>query len=406
MAGSRGHAEASGRPASRRRRDPVVTHGIPGDRIRVAALMDTAQVSGPGRQLAALIPRLADAGVDVQVMLFHRIGRPRPPYADFLADAGIAHVVLPERGPFDTTLLARVRDVLADWDPHIVQTHSYRPTAIAYVLRRRGARWRWLGFFHGTTNEDLKVRAYHWLDRRLLGAADRIVVMSRPQAELFGGTGPRVRQIHNAVLPAPARGPLPDPVSAQLAAIPHPRVGVIGRLSSEKGVDLFLEAMKLVGERGVVAHAIIAGDGPERARLAAQARALGVASSVHFLGSVHPVEPLYPELDLVVIPSRSEGLPNVLLEALRADRPVVSTDVGAVSEVLTDNAAGRVVPPLDPAALASAIVLALTESPSTGSVARAAAAERFSLERRTEGHVALYHEVLGRPAPAGLTAVR
>ncbi len=208
--------------------------------IRVAALMDTIQVSGPGRQLAAVIPSLAAAGIAVKVVLFHRSGRPRPPYADFLADAGIDHAVLSERGRFDLALVGRVASLLDGWAPDIVQTHSYRPTAIAYALRRRGARWRWLGFFHGTTNENLKVRVYHWLDRHLLAAADRIVVMSRPQAERFGGAGQRVRQIHNAVLPAPADGLLDDALSARIASIPGPRVGVIGRLSHEKGVDLFL----------------------------------------------------------------------------------------------------------------------------------------------------------------------
>ena len=366
--------------------------------IRVAALMDTIQVSGPGRQLAAVIPSLTAAGIAVKVVLFHRSGRPRPPYADFLADAGIDHAVLPERGRFDLALVARVASLLDEWAPDIVQTHSYRPTAIAYALRRRGGRWRWLGFFHGTTNENLKVRVYHWLDRHLLAAADRIVVMSRPQAERFGGAGQRVRQIHNAVLPAPAGGLLDDALSARIASIPGPRVGVIGRLSHEKGVDLFLDAFDRLTRGGVDAHAVIAGDGPERERLAGQAAALGLAGRVHFLGPVYPVEPLYPLLDVVVIPSRSEGLPNVLLEALRADRRVVSTDVGAVSEVLDDPSAGRVVPPLRPDALAAAMGAALTEAPQAGTAARAAAADRFSLHRRVEAHVSLYREVLGRPA--------
>jgi glycosyltransferase involved in cell wall biosynthesis len=366
--------------------------------IRVAALMDTAQVSGPGRQLAALIPALAGAGIEMHVVLFRRIGRPSPAYADFLGAAGIAHTILPERGRFDLALLDRAQDLLDGWAPDIVQTHSYRPTAIAYALRRRGARWRWLGFFHGTTNENLKVRAYHWLDRHLLAAADRIVVMSRPQAERFGGAGQRVRQIHNAVLPAPAGGLLDDALAARIASIPGPRVGVIGRLSHEKGVDLFLDAFGRLTRGGMHAHAVIAGDGPERERLAGQAAALGLAERVHFLGPVYPVEPLYPLLDVVVIPSRSEGLPNVLLEALRADRRVVSTDVGAVSEVLDEPAAGRVVPPLRPDALATAMGAALAESSQAGTAARAAAADRFSLHRRVEAHVSLYRELLGRPA--------
>ena len=70
--------------------------------------MDATTVSGPGRQLAALVPHLAASGVDVKVVLFQRTGRPKPPYADFLADAGIPHVVLRENGRFDATLLGKV----------------------------------------------------------------------------------------------------------------------------------------------------------------------------------------------------------------------------------------------------------------------------------------------------------
>jgi glycosyltransferase involved in cell wall biosynthesis len=194
-------------------------------------------------------------------------------------------------------------------------------------------------------------------------------------------------------------------VTRRLATIGRPRIGVIGRLSHEKGVDLFLESFRLLADRGVRAHAILVGDGPEGERLAAQAATLGLGDSVHFLGAVYPVDPLYSELDLVVIPSRSEGLPNVLLEALHAGRPVVSTDVGAVTEVLADSAAGRVVPPLDPAALAAAMASALADPEGTGAAARRTAADRFSLDRRVTAHVALYRELLGLPASVAHEAV-
>ena len=361
--------------------------------------MDATTVSGPGRQLAALVPHLAASGVDVKVVLFQRTGRPKPPYADFLADAGIPHVVLRENGRFDATLLGKVSELLDAWAPHIVQTHSYRPTAIAYALRRRGAAWRWVAFFHGTTNENLKVRLYHWIDRKLVRAADRIVVMTCAQADLFGGLGARVRQIHNAVLADPGSARLPDAVARRIEAVGRPRLGVIGRLSHEKGVDIFLDAFRLLADRGIAAGAVIAGDGPERERLAVQAARLGVAGSVHFLGAVHPADPLYPELDLVVIPSRSEGLPNVLLEALSAGRRVVSTDVGAVTEVLEDAAAGRVVPARDPVALADAIAAGLAEPVEAGADARRVAVDRFSIERRRAAHVALYEEVTKRASP-------
>jgi glycosyltransferase involved in cell wall biosynthesis len=369
----------------------------PTERLRVAALMDTTIVSGPGRQLAGLATALRDEGIDLRVVLFERAGSPPSAYREFLAHHGVDHVVVPFRGRVDRSLPGAVRRELEAWRPHVVQTHSYRPTAIAWLLRRLGAAWPWIGFFHGTTNEDFKVRVYHWVDRKLLPSADRIVVMSRTQRQRFAHARDRVMQIYNAVLPSPA-----TPASAETGApvariggVPRPRVGVVGRLSHEKGVDVMLHAFANVRRRGVPASLVVAGEGPERAALEALSRELGVHDATHFVGQLLPVEPLYPLLDLLVIPSRSEGLPNVLLEALRADVPVVSTRVGAVPEVLDGTRAGRIVPVEDPAALADAIVAALAEPPNVARADRAAVVDRFSLASRVRAHVDLYRELAG-----------
>ena len=175
---------------------------------------------------------------------------------------------------------------------------------------------------------------------------------------------------------------------------------MIGRLSHEKGVDLFLRAFRLLRAGGLPAQAVIAGDGPERVRLLDQALELGIGDAVRFLGPVYPAAPLYAELDLVVIPSRSEGLPNVLLEALSADSRIVATDVGAVADVLSEPVAGRVVPPGDVNALAEAMRTGLGEAPAAGTAARRAILERFSLAARAATHAALYHDLIGnRAAP-------
>src|SRR5206468_4146439 len=99
--------------------------------------------------------------------------------------------------------------------------------------------------------------------------------------------------------------------------------------------------------------------------------------------------------DLLVIASRSEGLPNVLLEALRAGVPVVATRVGAIPEVLDSPTAGILTPPNSFTALADAIAqaLQLKRDPEAGDIRRMVA-NRFSLERRIAAHLALYHELL------------
>ena len=364
---------------------------------RIAALVPSEAVTGPGRQVTALARALEGAGIECLVIAFHRRGRPPSGFAQYLREAGVRHCVVEDGGPVDWRMALRVGSVLRRWRPSIVQTHGYKATAVAYLLRRLCLPWPWVGFFHGTTAEDRKDRFYHWVDRRLLGAAERIVVMSQAQARAFHHYGRRVRIIYNAALPPPSAGnPAEcDRIAALATSLRQPIIGVVGRLSLEKGVDLFIDACAVLGRKGLAFSALVAGDGPERARLEARCSGLGLASCVRFLGQVYNVDAVYRNLDLLVLPSRSEGLPNTMLEAMQADVPVVATAVGAVPEAVGASPAAHLVAPGSAAALAEAIERALTRGdPPEAAAARRDVASRFSLERRLEAHVELYRDLL------------
>ena len=377
--------------------------------LRVAALIDTYEVFGAGRQLAPMGPALRKHGVEHRVILFHRAGREPAPYAAYLEALGANYVIVPEHGPADVGMLQRTAEQLAAFDPDIVETHGYKPSTIVAALRATSfPRWRWLAFFHGGTTENLKVRAYNWIDRRAMSRADRLAVMSSVHRDAFAHMGDRVRVVYNAVakLPPSPRHSAPNVASLFPSApgVDEAVLGVVGRLSSEKGVDVFLDACRALVDTGVRFRAVIVGDGPDRASLAARTRALGLDAHVAFTGTLGDVAHIYRQLTCIVIPSRSEGLPNVMLEALDHDLPVVATRVGAVPEVLCDPLAGVVVPPLDPIALADGIRrgIALARAPGAPD-ARAATVSRFSLGARVDAHLALYAE-LTTPACAGFGA--
>jgi glycosyltransferase involved in cell wall biosynthesis len=231
----------------------------------------------------------------------------------------------------------------------------------------------------------------------MLAGADHIVVMSNRQLARFTHLGSKATVIYNAVISeAPAAFADATSIDSTSDSANRPVLGVVGRLSPEKGVDVFLDACAILRSRGEPFSARIAGIGPESDRLLAQGRRLGLEERVRFLGDVRDIAAFYRDIDVLVIPSRSEGLPNVLLEALGADRPVLATNVGAVAEVLSDPLAGLVVPARDPAALAAAVApaFALLDRPEARS-ARAATAAAFSLDARVRRHVELYDSVLG-----------
>jgi len=154
-----------------------------------------------------------------------------------------------------------------------------------------------------------------------------------------------------------------------------PMVLTIGALSPEKGVDLAIDALADLGD----ALLAVAGDGPELAALERRADRLGVTRRVRFTGSHRDLSRLYAAADVVVLPSRTEGLPAVAIEAGMRGLPVVATDVGYVTDIVEDGVTGFVVSPGDPRAIAAGIVDALAH-PEIGGAARARCVLRFDLE--------------------------
>jgi teichuronic acid biosynthesis glycosyltransferase TuaC len=134
----------------------------------------------------------------------------------------------------------------------------------------------------------------------------------------------------------------------------------VGRMHPVKGLDVLLESLALVQSRGVECHLYLVGDGPLRGELVAQAEALGISARITFVGpKLHDDLPdWYRAADLTVLPSRSEGLPNVLSESLACGTPFVASNVGGIGEI-ADPGSSLLVPAENHSSLADAIAQAL-----------------------------------------------
>jgi glycosyltransferase involved in cell wall biosynthesis len=197
--------------------------------------------------------------------------------------------------------------------------------------------------------------AYQVVEPALLRRADRVIVPSMAARQLATQLGHRAEQfavVRNGIRARPGVSPPTNGAT-----------GVIGALEPVKGIDVFLEAAARLHDRDPTAQFVVAGDGPERKRLAALAARLGLGSAVRFLGAVPSADTVFPELDVMVVSSHFESSCYVALEAVAAGVPLVATRCGGLPEAVPADAA-TFVPPGDPVALADAI-LAVRQDPAS-----------------------------------------
>jgi len=174
-------------------------------------------------------------------------------------------------------------------------------------------------------------------------------------------------------------------------------VGTVGRLHPQKGFASLLAAVARVRERLPAIRLLLVGDGALRRDLVARAEALGLAEVVTFAGSRGDVPEILAALDLFVLPSLWEGLPNAVLEAMAAGLPVVATAAGGTPELVVDGETGLLVPPGDVTALAEAIERLLRDAGlrrKMGEAGRKRVEGHFTIEQTVAQTVALYETLL------------
>lgn len=203
------------------------------------------------------------------------------------------------------------------------------------------------------------------------GAAD--VLMAR-----HGVPSARIRIVPNGVdaRRCPVPGPAERLAGRRRLGLPDnaPVVACIGSLTDEKRVEDAIAAVARLPD----VHLLVAGDGPRRAELEARADRLA-SSRVRLVGPLADVAPALAAADVVVLSSRTEGMPGVLIEAGLSERPVVAYDVGAVSEVVADGETGLLVVPGDVGGLASALRQVLDDRRSMGAAGRRRCLARFDI---------------------------
>jgi glycosyltransferase involved in cell wall biosynthesis len=302
----------------------------------------------------------------------------------------------------DLAALWRLVAVMARMRPHVVHTHTSKAGflgRLAAALARVPVAIHqphghvFYGYWDGR-----RTGAYIALERLAARWCDRIVTLTDRGAEehLARGIG-RPRQywtVPSGVPTAAIRERAIDRADARRALGLPPGafvIAAVGRLVPIKGFDLLVGALPAVLAQVPHARLVIIGDGPERTTLEAAARALGVADRVAMPGARLDAVRLLSAADVLAAPSRNEGMGRVLVEAMALGVPVVATVVGGIPDVVDDDC-GRLVPPDDAAALASALVELAEDAGLACKLGDAgiAQAERFSVSAAEARMLALY----------------
>jgi glycosyltransferase involved in cell wall biosynthesis len=280
----------------------------------------------------------------------------------------------------------RLRSVVRRWDADVVLSLAVTP----YVPYPAGLA-RVVPVVLGLESGGPRFLSHPRMLGRALRRAAHVVACARSLADtvirLDPTVAPRMSVIPNGVdIECFGEGPV--------YSHPRPYALAVARLAREKGIDILLDAMAALEGDAAALDLLIAGDGPERAALEAQAARLHLGGRVNFLGACDrtQVASLYRRAVLVACPSRWEGLPLVSLEAMASGCPVVAAAVDGVPDAVLHEETGLLVPPEDPAALARAITLLggdATRRAAYGARARAVAAERFAWPSVIERHLAI-----------------
>ena len=374
----------------------------------VVHLTSSTFFGGPERQMLGLAEALAP-DVRSVFLSFPEKGRCRP-FLDEVAQHHLEGQALTNDTPHLWAAIREVTACLRRTRADLLCCHGYK----ADLLGRPAARQAGipaLAVSRGWTGENFKVRLYELVDRLNLFWMHRVVCVSEGQAVKVRRAGVPDRRlvvIRNAI--RSDRFANPDPAYRQrlrglFAQAPQRIVGAAGRFSPEKGFHVFVEsAQRLAGKDPRLAF-VLFGDGPLRHVLARQVQNAGLANRFVFAGLRSDLDQYLPWLDVLVLPSFTEGLPNIVLEGCAAGIPVVATAVGGTPEVIEDGVTGRLVPPGSGATLAQVIREVLQAQDGGRAMAecgRQRVLEQFTFEAQALHYRQLFAELVATEQLPGL----
>jgi glycosyltransferase involved in cell wall biosynthesis len=365
---------------------------------KILQIIPTLDQSGAEKQLTLLASNLDPQRYQTRVCALTRGGH----YENELREAGVQVDVLTKRFKWDLTAFWRLHRLIRDYEPDIVQTWLFagncygraaaRLAKVPSVIACERCVDSWKGAYQFAIDRKLAdwtdavvansnaVRRFYETHVRLPAEKLRVIANAAPEPKLTGDRAEKRQALSRWDI---------DPQA--------PVIGFVGRLWPQKRVQDLIWATDVLRISGWKIQLLIVGDGPRRPMLQRFARSLELQDHVRFLGHQPDVPSLIQGMDVLVLPSKFEGMPNVALEAMHLGTPVVATRIPGMDEVVVDGVTGSLVDPCKPFALAKGIDQLLRDPDRRERFAESAkdrVVERFSVENMTRAYSRLYDELL------------
>lgn len=326
--------------------------------INILHLRASNFYGGPERQLHHHAKLASGSEFEITIGSFLERGR-TPEFIEAISRDGIQTHVFAVNSAYDPSAVRIVRSYLNEGNFDIICTHDYR-TQVVGMFSVRGTDAKWIAFSRGWTRENFKVRLFHCLDRIIIRFADQIVAISNSQKRRLTRLlvpASRITVIPNSIDISAFESMPPVDLRGRFNLGPDTTIVVSGgRFSREKGQKCMVLAAAEAIKENASLRFILFGDGPDLENIRRMISMLSLDDKVICPGFERNLIGCIKGADILVNPSLSEAMPNIVLEGMALGVPVVATAVGGVPDLITHGESGHLAKAGDSRSLANGIL--------------------------------------------------
>lgn len=360
--------------------------------MRVLQVISTIGYYGAESMVSALCSELRSRNAGLALCILTSKTQRSRALVEKAVESGIPALEICCDSRWEWQAIRSLRGFIRDQKITVIHSHNYKSNFYA-LMASFGLNVQLVSTCHNWAYTTRNLRIYAALDLRVLRHFSHVAAVSQQVSETLVQAGipaRRVTRIDNGIQVEQFENAVPP--ASRTAGI---TIGTVCRLVPEKGVADLLHAAKNVLLRHRDVRFLIAGDGPARLELEELAHKLGISSHVTFSGFCKDMPSTYAAMDVFVLPSWNEGMPMSVIEAMAAGKPVVSTFVGALPEVITDKT-GVLIAPGDHQTMAKVLTTLIDNRDLRESMGREAAIrarKSFSVQAMADSYCRIYEEI-------------